>query len=38
MWVGGNKYEPLAKYFRSIVDGTADFLQTSAESPARDEL
>lgn len=36
--VGGNKYEPLAKYFRSIVDGTADFLKASMESPARDEL
>lgn len=35
--IGGNKYEPLAKYFRSIVDGTADFLKASTESP-RDEL
>ncbi|KAH0836800.1 thioredoxin-like protein [Lanmaoa asiatica] len=35
---GGNKYEPLAKYFRSIVDGTADFLKASTESPAKDEL
>lgn len=35
---GGNKYEPLAKYFRSIVDGTADFLKASTDSPAKDEL
>lgn len=36
--VGGNKYEPLAKYFRSIVDGTVDFLKPATESPAKDEL
>jgi len=38
LYEGGNKYEPLSKYFKSIVDGTADFLTTSTESPARDEL
>lgn len=36
--VGGNKYEPLFKYFRSIVDGTVDFLKAPTESPAKDEL
>ncbi|KAH7890924.1 thioredoxin-like protein [Phlebopus sp. FC_14] len=35
---GGSKYEPLSKYFRSIVDGTADFLTKSAEPPVKDEL
>ncbi|KAG9313159.1 thioredoxin-like protein [Chiua virens] len=38
LYEGGNKYEPLAKYFKSIVDGTADFLTGSSEPPARDEL
>ncbi|KAF8141448.1 thioredoxin-like protein [Boletus edulis] len=38
LYEGGNKYEPLSKYFRSIVDGTADFLKASTEPPAKDEL
>ncbi|KAF8555684.1 thioredoxin-like protein [Imleria badia] len=38
LYEGGNKYEPLSKYFRSIVDGTADFLKAATESPAKDEL
>ncbi|KAF9224091.1 thioredoxin-like protein [Gyrodon lividus] len=36
LYEGGNKYEPLSKYFRSIVDGTADFLKRSLE--LKDEL
>ncbi|KIK83438.1 hypothetical protein PAXRUDRAFT_153151 [Paxillus rubicundulus Ve08.2h10] len=35
---GGTKYEPLSKYFRSIVDGTADFLKGPSELPVKDEL
>ncbi|KAL4072893.1 thioredoxin-like protein [Scleroderma yunnanense] len=35
---GGNKYEPLSKFFRSIVEGTADFLQESTKPPVKDEL
>ncbi|KAI9464660.1 thioredoxin-like protein [Boletus coccyginus] len=38
LYEGGNKYEPLFKYFRSIVDGTVDFLKAPTESPAKDEL
>lgn len=38
LYKGGNKYESLSKFFRSIVDGTADFLQESANPPVKDEL
>jgi len=38
LYEGTTKYEPLTKYFRSILDGSADFLQTSPEQPVRDEL
>jgi len=35
---GTTKYDPLTKFFRSILDGSADFLQTSPEQSVRDEL
>lgn len=38
LYEGGNKFESLSKFFRSIVDGTADFLQESVRPPVKDEL
>ncbi|KAG1850928.1 thioredoxin-like protein [Suillus subluteus] len=38
LYEGTTKYEPLTKFFRSILDGSADFLQTSPEQSVRDEL
>ncbi|KAG2144324.1 thioredoxin-like protein [Suillus clintonianus] len=38
LYEGMTKYDPLTKFFRSILDGSADFLQTSSEQSVRDEL
>lgn len=38
LYEGGSKFEPLSKFFRSIVDGTADFSQESERPPVKDEL
>ncbi|KAI6001080.1 thioredoxin-like protein [Pisolithus orientalis] len=35
---GGTSLKSLSKFFRSIVDGTADFLQESVRPPVKDEL